>query len=141
MCLTDNTDSSVWNNMILSSIASLHTAVSVAVQIVVLFCRRSCAALQYVLVHFGLPCWCFVAQQANIQRFICCQTYIAKPVERQEHRGGEEPARPLLDLLPEEPGVGSRPTCTVVGELLPERVHRCTQGVLLFAPVAVKIHL
>ena len=26
------------------------------------------------LMHFGLPCWRFVAQQAKRQRFVCCQT-------------------------------------------------------------------
>ena len=40
--------------------------------------RRAGASMQMsrvvALIHFGLPCWCFMAQQAKRQRFVCCQT-------------------------------------------------------------------
>ena len=38
------------------------------------------ARIAACLVHFGLPCWCFVAQQAKIQRFICCRVSYCDPM-------------------------------------------------------------
>ena len=29
-----------------------------------------------VLVHLGLPCWCFVAQRVKRQRFIRCRKHV-----------------------------------------------------------------
>ena len=39
-----------------------------------------------VIRHFDLPCWCFVAQQAKRQRFVCCQTSVFSCSCRRDER-------------------------------------------------------
>ena len=85
--LTDNADSSVWDTVILSSIASLHTTVSVAVQIVTLLSNMCyCNAFWFAMLVLCRP-----ASEHTALHLLPDIYCIAKPVERHPAPAGSSP--------------------------------------------------